>query len=748
MNPLRLILSLFLIVGAMQVQSDDTVTLNGRILANGHQAHSVWIGVFELPMRPEAEAWSWTQLDSTEFTLNVPDAKEIQLVALRKDSLPVVQRIHPGSADARIELEFKEGLTLEGNVLSTDGIPVADIWLILYRPDLPNVQIPRYVKPSWKSEADGRFKIGGLVANESYEIEIALRYSANETFSVKISENNPVHELRLSDAYFVRGRVIDLDQDLVQGSTVSFEPVPETRDFFSSDQFGPDAWSPTTTTDDKGEFGIGPFERGKKIWLIARHTEHGPSNVLQVDSGEHRAELVLKGMVRVFGSVVDASTGEPIDEFTLFAIRADGSQKYSFDDSKGEISSLVEPKTVGLVVDSPEYSVHFGMNISMESVDEYDMGVIALNRARQLTGLVYDSASREPLAGAAVSHFDNRLIENVETHWLNFIPSYLSETTHSTTNEVGEFLLTRVAGDSTQLTVTAAGYLTQVHQIDGGTTEFDVALVKKSTSARIRGRIESNLGEPIAGDVEFVGANERHSVGVQSDGLFDHAVSPDKYEVYAETNQGRSDTLEVDVAEDEVQEITLVVDSKGHLIGAVDGLWDGETVYVSIYSKTDEVHLGSLSELGNGKFEVVGVGLGELRISAWSNRGRTQQNSIEVNTDTQEAFVELNFRGTSRIFGSLSFPGGSIRSGHLNAVPKLQGKTGGSGAINVDGTYEITGLDDGEYTVHVYQFKRLSLELEDRGFGGGGTVPVGRFDAFVRGDTELDLALPKQFKSE
>ena len=75
MNPLRLVLSLFLTVGAMQVQSDDTVTLNGRILANGYQAHSVWIGVFELPMRPEAEAWSWTQLDSTEFTLNVPDAK-------------------------------------------------------------------------------------------------------------------------------------------------------------------------------------------------------------------------------------------------------------------------------------------------------------------------------------------------------------------------------------------------------------------------------------------------------------------------------------------------------------------------------------------------------------------------------------------------------------------------------------------------------------------------------------------------
>ena len=99
MNPLRLILSLFLISVAVHSNGENTVTLNGHIVANGLQSHTVFVGVFELPMRPEAEAWSWTRVESTEFTLNVPGAKEIQLVALRNDSLPVVQRIHPGSAD-------------------------------------------------------------------------------------------------------------------------------------------------------------------------------------------------------------------------------------------------------------------------------------------------------------------------------------------------------------------------------------------------------------------------------------------------------------------------------------------------------------------------------------------------------------------------------------------------------------------------------------------------------------------------
>ncbi|MCY4142168.1 MAG: hypothetical protein OXG08_00570 [Gammaproteobacteria bacterium] len=751
MNPLRLILSLFLISVAVHSNGENTVTLNGHIVANGLQSHTVFVGVFELPMRPEAEAWSWTRVESTEFTLNVPGAKEIQLVALRNDSLPVVQRIHPGSADVTIELEFEEGLTLDGNVLSTDGIPVANTRLILGRNDLPNVQIPTYVKSSWESDADGRFEIGGLVANDWYEIEVSLRSGASETLPVRISESNEHRELRLSNGYYVLGKVVDLDHDRVQEARVSFLRVEEKSRslYFLPPQLGPNEWSPLTNTDTNGEFAIGPFQRDRKLTLVARHEELGSSSVLQVASGEHDVELVLSGMVRVIGSVLDAATGEPISDFTLVAIREDGSRTYLYADSKGNISSLVDPKTVGLIVDSSGYSVYFSTGITLESVDEYDLGEIALKQSRQMTGQVYDAASKRPVVGATVSHSDSRLTENVVGLWDVLIRRYLRETAHSVTNDKGEYLLNRVSGDSTQLSVSADDYQNQELQVDGGTAVFDVALVKrKSTSSRLRGRIESLAGDPLVGEVFFNDGYGTSIAQARDDGLFDHVLSPNRYKVYARTDQGVSNVEVVDVVEDEIQEVTLVVDSRGQLTVSIEGLWDGESVRLEISSETSGVSIRTLHGEGNGDFVVSGVGLGKLEIGAWSNRGRGQTKSIEVSASSQEAFVALDFGGNSRIYGSITMLDRAVGSGELTAVPKQSGKTSGSGAINADGTYEIRGLEDGEYTVLVDQFKRLSLKLEDSGWSGTRRVAFGQFDVTIMGDTQLDIQLPTKSESE
>ena len=72
MKQLGFLLSLCLLFLVSPVQGEDTTTLHGRFATNENGAPNVWIGVFESPMRPSAEAWSWTQVESTEFTLTVP----------------------------------------------------------------------------------------------------------------------------------------------------------------------------------------------------------------------------------------------------------------------------------------------------------------------------------------------------------------------------------------------------------------------------------------------------------------------------------------------------------------------------------------------------------------------------------------------------------------------------------------------------------------------------------------------------
>ncbi|MCY4142177.1 MAG: carboxypeptidase-like regulatory domain-containing protein [Gammaproteobacteria bacterium] len=730
MKQLGFLLSLFLLFLVSPVQGEDTTTLHGRFATNENGAPNVWIGVFESPMRPSAEAWSWTQVESTEFTLTVPDAEEIQLVALQKDSLPLVQQISSGS-DEPFVLEFQDGISLDGTLLSTDGIPVADARLTVDRNDLPNVRIPDHIEYSWTSDADGRFKIGGLSPNERYEIQTELPFIQDERFPVRMPENgNYRQEFRLSDAYFVLGRVMDPDLSSLQHATVT-------------SQFIPDELKTTTTSDAEGEFQLGPFARNKEMWLVATHDEEGSSPRLQATSGEHDIELTLGGMVQVIGTVIDASTGDLIDDFTLLAARADRSRTYPYIGSKGEISSRVDSRTTALIVDSDEHNAHFIVDLELESVDEYDLGVIALKPGRELTGQVLDASTGNPVEGATVSLYHHDWAGDIDLHWHGFIRSLLSYTVESITNEEGEYSLKPLPDESVRISARAWEYVSQELEVGEAATVLDIRLVhRKSLKTRIRGRIETGTGEPVGGMLSIQGDRGSTRSTVQDDGLFDHAVNPGTYKVRAMTDQGNSDTITVTVNEDETQEITLTVESKGRLSGNISGLWDGELVTLSVFSEVERSTVRNIYRIGNGEFHTAGIGFGEFTLNASSNRGREQVRTFELSAGSGEAFVELNFTGDSRLYGSVRFPDGSFPKGTVTAMPKQSGSTSSSSEINDDGTYEIRGLDDGEYTVRTMETEEIAVTNPDgSGFKTGTSTSVGQVDAVVRGDTELNIEL-------
>ena len=139
------------------------------------------------------------------------------------------------------------------------------------------------------------------------------------------------------------------------------------------------------------------------MWLTATHENWGTSQRVRTNSGVHDAELVLERLVHVFGTVTDTSTGKLIDDFTLKAVAEETSHDYPHSGAKGEISAMVDRNTMGLIVDSEEHTAHFKLDIELESVDEYDMGAVALERGRQLTGKVYDESNGQPIVGATVS---------------------------------------------------------------------------------------------------------------------------------------------------------------------------------------------------------------------------------------------------------------------------------------------------------------------------------------------------------
>lgn len=734
---------LFLIFFVSQIHGADSVTLRGSVEVSENESASVWIGVFELPMRPKAQATRWTHVTATEFTLPVPGVNELQVVAMQKNFVPVALRINPRSENARIDLKFLKGNTVEGVVLSTDDIPVASASLTMVQEDLLDVQIPDHLKLVWSSDDHGQFKIGGLVGNYVYKIDVEAQFLEVETFAVQMPKNGDHrHDLRLSDAFFVQGRVVDLNGARVQDATVKFD--------HNLGRTSPLTFTSTssTTTSTSGEFQAGPYPRSNEFWLSAKHGERGTSERLLVTSGERDQVLTLRGMVQVVGTVTDASTGKPIDDFSLVAIQANESRDYSHSGSNGEISCFVDSMTIGLVVDAGDHIPHFSTDVNLKNIERFDMGMITLNRARQLKGQVYDAASGEPIARARVSHFDSQLTKNVDTARRNIVNNYSSEFLRTSTDAKGQYTLSRLPIESTHLKVSAKEYHEQEIQVDPVITKFDIPLTRKEPSrTRIQGRVETTAGNPISGRVLFL--NEMELVGrveVQSDGLFDYATEPGFYVVYAATGNGMSETAKIVLTEDEIRVINLVVPSSGRLSGLIGGLGDGEIVSMYVYVNDNSVE--TLWGVENGDFEISGLGTGSFTLSAATTRNRSLWKSFELDAATREAVIELDFSGNSRLYGTVKFPDGSVPQGRVSAIAKQEGQVSGYETIKPDGTFEIGGLGNGEYTVHVYQVKVKTLEKPSGSSSISTSHLVYGDEVTVEGETALHIELAFPSNSE
>ena len=288
------------LVLAGSVKAEETIFIDGRYDSHDDKSHSVWIGVFVGPINKEAKAWSWTSVDSTNFSLELPNVDEVQLMAFRKDSLPVVQGVQLDGGTSEIVLEFRKGKTIRGTLFSTDGIPVPNVRLTLERKDRRQIQMPVRARSSWTTDESGQFEVSGLSA-ETYDIHVDLPYIPDETISVRVSESNVRRQdLTLADAYFVIGHVVDQSGSGVSSATVNFAATTESRNVHTPR-------GAFVISDAAGEFRIGPSLRGSQVWISGWHEEKGSSRRIEAIAGSQRVELTLTGTVHLTGTVVDAN---------------------------------------------------------------------------------------------------------------------------------------------------------------------------------------------------------------------------------------------------------------------------------------------------------------------------------------------------------------------------------------------------------------------------------------------------------
>ncbi|MEM1177045.1 MAG: carboxypeptidase regulatory-like domain-containing protein [Acidobacteriota bacterium] len=209
----------------------------------------------------------------------------------------VIPSLEFAEDDSRIDLgrlELEAGERLEGRVTARDGQPLSDVEITATgsRVHWTSGAVPQQATAS--SDADGRFELDGLVAEQVYDISGRLPGWDGERITTT-PEDGPV-ELRLERQVKVRGRVIDARGHPVHGASVTFH-----RHHIGL----------AARTDEDGRFehrtAPGTYQ------LVASGETYRPwvRDELNVETGMADLEITLETGLSISGRVLDPS-GEPV----------------------------------------------------------------------------------------------------------------------------------------------------------------------------------------------------------------------------------------------------------------------------------------------------------------------------------------------------------------------------------------------------------------------------------------------------
>lgn len=725
----RPVLLVLLFMQAWMAHADEVREIAGHIKSEDGTFQTVWIGI---GFNKEPDEWTWTSVDSEEFSLKVPRSEEISLVALRKNSVPLVRKIEPSDGEAYVDLEFEIGHTVQATVKSSDGFKVENAALVLQPIGLPSVPIPEDAQTSWISDSSGRVSIGGLVAGE-HTVYVTTSHLPVQEFSLSVGERGTgAQELVLDDAYFIAGIVVDQEGRPVAGAEIH-ATLPEDRRV---------PLLPIGVSSDDGSFALGPFPKSWRLHVVAREDQIRTSRGRSVFAGTHELELRLLDTTHVVGNVSDADTGEPLNDFVLWTTTPGYPDRlHRHIEAAGKLSAFVSPMTRDFIVDAPDHLAHFRLRVALEAGSEFDLGEILLQRGRTLTGRVFDAEDMEPIEGVEIALTGEPKKDQTYGFRENFMTGYLLSKVTARTNSEGEYSLSPVPRNQVVVHSNAKGYQYQGWQVRARQKTLDMPLRRwDPETTRITGRIESTTGEPVKGLLSKWNRDLRQGrtdCASDPDGTFDCPIGIGRYSVSASTKFGQSNAVNLNVKNGNSYEIRLIVEAKGRLLGRVDGLLHQEYADLAITAGEGE-EIRNAWQVENGEFSIEGIGEGEFTLTATTNLHRQLTRTFEVRGEDGTADISLVFEGSSRLHGRIieSSWGSNIYL-EIRAQPKRSQSTSAAGLVNDDRTYEIHGLDDGSYTVEVWRFDNHGTYTTQ--------TQEARKTIEISGDTKLDFQLSTLF---
>ena len=679
---LAVLLWSYIVCFAIGAAAESPISVPVDILS-GFDGSPVWVGVVVDDGTDRSIQWS--SVETRQFSIEVFESSgNLIFFALKRNSVPVVKLLTSDSISDGITIEFSDGASVSGTVVSVKGSsPISEGLVTVRFDETLDIPLPEDNPVfAWELEEDGTFEIHGLpLGTHTVSVLAPGCMPAAQQIQVEEITDRPLELIfSLAKAVHARGRIVDWTYQATVDGTLEVVVMPlESQTTEVETEF-----------DNDGSFRLGPFAEDAVVEIVAR-TAHGlRSRPIEVVVPADDIEIEVFQWIRVLGTVQDRDTGDPIPRFSLITGRL-YENVTAISDSKGQFDVEISDDVYFLFVCilASGYSFWVSELIHVEGTDELkvDLGVIELEPTVSVRGRVLDQDTRNPIEGATIYQDDSRLGTRARAIQIS---SWTSWNVRTTTDAEGEFQLDGLSATASAIRVGAAGYSGVSQTIEDFSQPLEIEL---KPSGSISGQVISLSGEPVAARISYSGGSIR-----SDDGSFRFVRPAGTYRYKAYAESGTSKVVEVTLETGEsVEGVRLVIEVIGRVSGTVSGLLDEETAQVWV-----EGIGGGIIEYGvtNGAFELTGVPQGHHVVGSKTSLGREQQGTVVID-ESMVGRVELVYSGSSTLSGRLIASARGLVDHKIRAVPEDSTLPVVQTRTVRDGSYRLEGLVNGNYQLEV-----------------------------------------------
>jgi hypothetical protein len=684
-------------------RNNDMFALMGRG-GNGSEGYSAPDGHFVLR---NVETDADLQVDAVKRGYPVAKSPSLKLAAAeRKTGLTII---------------IPRGVAITGKVTDKDKKPLSGVGVEAIESSADAAAgMRRMVVSSMQGNrndelvrtgSDGTFLI--RVKEGTYDLAFKREgYSAKSVRGTKVDANTKPLEVMLAPGVEISGRVTRAGAG-VEGVTLR-----------SISQDG----MATAVTSSDGSFTITDLTPGQMM-LNASKQDSFIQEMRSVTAPARDVLIDLPPGGRITGHVLDKNSHQPVTSFQAGVTTSRGGggmvvmmppmQKQFTSDDGSFVLDGIKPGTTQVVVNAPGYTTARVPNIEVEDGKTAPDVEVDVESGSKLTGRVTGSDG-SPLAGVAVS-------SNPMAGGGGRVMRFDATDSSATTDPSGEYSFDSLEAGEKTFSFSRSGYVAQQQTVTitgGKDARLDVQL---SSGMRATGFVVTDGGAPIPdASVRAVSAAEMdggRDARTDASGAFAfEGLAPGHYTFTAGKPGFAPGTLrDIDIASS--GPVRVILTGGGVITGHVNGLTGPELEQATVSATVTGAGGGgpfgggggaaSVAVDAAGNFRIDGAPSGTVRVSARTGAmfGGSVKTAAPKTVELEAggtAQVDIDFKSSTVIRGRVTRNGVAVARAQVSFIPRSGQQTSVSGPADSDGRYELSGLDDGTYTVQAMDMASLS----------------------------------------